>query len=193
MGFLLLKVLSLIEQLLKEKYRPIGNIDAARDMWELEYAQGSKPGEGGRPPLRYLQHHLLCGSVLAVWSQVEAVFARQVPAAIVRVARVALSQAQSPAALQDAPRSPTTALITSPSNCTRQSPRALPVSPAPAQSGGVPALAAAAAPGLRNLVGIWIPGNRVEEVLSELKDRREGVKKESAKKPYQRGWAGVFG
>jgi hypothetical protein len=49
------------------------------------------------------------------------------------------------------------------------------------------------APDLRNLVGIWIPGNRVGDVLDELKQRREG-EKGSKKQPGPRGRAaGVFG
>lgn len=43
-------------------------------MWEQQYEEAGLEGDNGHAR-RYLLHHLLTGSVLAVWSKIEAVYA----------------------------------------------------------------------------------------------------------------------
>lgn len=170
--------------MLRERYRAVTDLKVAQRMWQEQFEEASRPDAKG-VVRRYLEHHLLTGSVLAVWQYVEGVYAALNAASgaddglakryTMRVARAVLGVA-TPADQQPAPRSPAGKSPQKRSQRT-DTPQGTPqgnpmksklLSPHAVKS---EAIATEAAGGL-SLVGIWVPHERIHMVLQALEKRQ---------------------
>lgn len=160
-----------MNQSFKEKYEPLTSLQKAEKLWRAQYDEAGVEGEGG-VARRYLLHHLLTGSVLAVWSRIEAVYevynsyqdatnGSGHKKFAMRIARIVLNnteaapgkQALSPA--KSSSRSRASSEVATPSSSQISSLSA--IIPAPVNS----------------LVGIWVPSTRIKEVVRTLKKYQE--------------------
>jgi len=191
-------------QSFRDKYEPLTNRRRAEELWQAQYAEAGQETESGGGARRYLLHHLLTGSVLAVWGRIEAVYDMYNSAMAqagagtkrfaMRIARIVLSD--GPLAASDTATAPASALQVGLSPAHARSPKASAhlVSPkntpnktrSPGVSSPSLSLASSSAMAIvapqRSLVGIWVPATRIKEVLRALRKHEEGVRLEMQQK-----------
>lgn len=187
-------------QSFRDKYEPLTNLRRAEQLWQAQYDEAGQETKDGGGARRYLLHHLLTGSVLAVWGRIEAVYDMYNTAMAqagagtkrfaMRIARIVLSDAPLSAAAIAASAlegalSPHQ--VSSPKAATMKSPKSTPSKiRSPAVSSPSPSLASSSATAIvapqRSLVGIWVPATRIKEVLRALRKHEEGVRLEIQQK-----------
>lgn len=158
-------------QSFREKYRLLSKPAEAKKRWEELYEEGGRANERG-VVVRDLHHHLLTGSILNIWSYVERFFVElnakaEAAAALgytpkkytVRIARATLGSGTTPtAAVGDSNGSGVTP--------SKRAARSSAMSPAKSPLGKD--RAGLGNPAALSLVGIWIPPERIDEVLAML-------------------------
>lgn len=168
-------------QSLKEKYRPLADLKEARRLWDQQYEESGQPGDNGLAR-RYLLHHLLTGSVLAVWSKIEAVYAmynswnantttETQKRFALRVARVCINTA-GPDGASDSQSPVGKGANKAHAKLSQQSSKSSKSSKEGSQS-QTSQLESSASAESQSLVGIWVPATRIGEVLKALKKQRE--------------------
>ena len=187
-------------QHLKEKYRPLPDLKEARRLWEQQYDEAGQAGDNGLAR-RYLLHHLLTGSVLAVWSKIEAVYAlynswnagtssEGQKRFALRIARVSiktpLSGADSPSSPPGKGASKVHAKLSQQSQQSSQSlqsPKSSKSGKEGSQGSSIQQQDGGAEEEAQSLVGVWVPATRIAEVLKALKQQREAELNPKSKVP----------